>query len=51
MLLGLYKTFICSTTVSFDKVHFKHEQQQVLSPDSHVTIGTIQKTQDAAKVH
>jgi len=22
-------------------VHFKHEQSQVLSPDSHTTIGTI----------
>jgi len=32
-------------------VHFKHEQSQVLSPDSHVTIGTIQQIQDAAYVH
>jgi len=41
---------ICSATVSFDQVHFKHEQPQVLSPDSHVTIGIIQQTQDAANV-
>jgi len=25
----------------FDQVHFKHEQPQVLSPDSHVTIGSL----------
>jgi len=25
-------------------VHFKHEQPQVLSPNSHVTISVIQKT-------
>jgi len=25
-------------------MHIKHEQPQVLSPDSHVTIGTIQQT-------
>jgi len=31
-------------------VHFKHEQPQVLSPDSHVTIGTIQQTEEAANV-
>ena len=39
-------------TVSYatDQVHFKHEQPQVLSPDSHVTIGTIQQKQDAARV-
>jgi len=36
---------------SFDQVHFKHKQSQVLSPDSHVTIGTIQQMQDAANVH
>jgi len=27
--------------LSFDQVYFKHEQSQVLSLDSHVTIGTI----------
>ena len=30
------------------QVHFTHEQSQVISPDSLVTIGTIQQTQDAA---
>jgi len=29
-------------------VHFKREQPQVLSLDSHETTGTIQQTQDAA---
>ena len=29
-------------------MHFKHEQSQVLSPDSPVTIDTIHQTQDAA---
>jgi len=37
--------------LSFDQLHFKHEQSQVLSPDSHVTIGTIKQIQDAANVH
>jgi len=32
------------------QAHFKQEQPQVLSADSHVTIGTIQQIQDAAKV-
>jgi len=42
---------ICnSTTSSFEQMHFKHEQPIVLSPNSHVTIGTIQQTQDAANV-
>jgi len=31
-------------------VHFKPEQSQFLSPDLHVTIGTIQQTQEAAIV-
>ena len=31
-----------------DQVHFKHEQPQVLLIESHVAIGTIQQTQDAA---
>jgi len=31
-------------------MHFKHEQSQVLSPNSHITIGTIQQIQDAANV-
>jgi len=31
-------------------VHFKREQPQVLSPESHVAIGTIRQTQDAANV-
>ena len=33
-----------------DQVHFKHEQPQVLLIESHVAIGTIQQTQDAASV-
>jgi len=33
-----------------DQVHFKHEQPQVLLLESHVKIGTIQQTQDAANV-
>jgi len=33
-----------------DQVHFKHEQPQVLLIELHVTIGTIQQTQDAARV-
>jgi len=33
-----------------DQVHFKHEQPQVLSMESHITIGTIQQTQDSANV-
>jgi len=32
------------------QVHFKHKQSQVISPDSHVTIGTIQQAQVAASV-
>jgi len=50
MLLALHIALICSTSLSVDQVHFKHKQTQVLSPDLHVTIGTIQQTQDAAKV-
>jgi len=33
-----------------DQVHLKHEQPQVLWIEPHVTIGTIQPTQDAASV-
>jgi len=33
------------------QVHSKHEQPHVLLPDSHVTIRTIQQTQDAASVY
>jgi len=33
-----------------DQVHFKHEQPQVLLMESHVTIGTIPQTKDAASV-
>jgi len=33
-----------------DQVYFKHEQPQVLLIESHVTIGTIQQTQDASSV-
>jgi len=33
-----------------DQVHFKHEQLQVVLIESHVAIGTIQQTQDAASV-
>jgi len=32
------------------QAHFKHEQSQAFSPDLHVTIGTIQQTQDTANV-
>jgi len=37
---------ICAT----DHVHFKREQSQVLSPDSHVAVGTIHQAQDAANM-
>jgi len=50
MLLALHIALICSTTLSFDMAHFKHKQPQVLSPDSHATIGTIQETQDTTNV-
>jgi len=50
MLLA-HTALICSTALSFGQVHFKHEQPQVLSPDSHVTLGTIQQTQDATCLH
>ena len=50
MLLGLHIARICSTTLSFDQVYFKHKQPQVLSPDSHATTDTIQQTQEAANV-
>ena len=33
-----------------DQVHLKPEQPQILWIESHVTIGTIQQTQDAANV-
>jgi len=33
-----------------DQVHFKHDQPHVLLIESHVTISTIQQTQDAANV-
>jgi len=33
-----------------DQVHLKHEQSQGLWIESHVTIGTIQQTQDADNV-
>jgi len=36
--------------LSFHKMHFKHEWSQVLSPDSHVTMGTIQQTEKAANM-
>jgi len=39
-----------SVSYAADQVHFKHEQPQVLLIKSHVTIGTIQQTQDAASV-
>jgi len=38
--LGLIRT----TTLSFNQVYLKHEQPQIRSPDSHVTIGTIHRT-------
>ena len=64
MLLALHIALVCSTSgafqnksfdqalifKSFDQVHFKPEQSQFLSPDLHVTIGTIQQTQEAAIV-
>jgi len=37
-------------TYATDQVHFKHEQPQVLLIESHVTIGAVQQTQDAASV-
>jgi len=40
-MLALHIALICSTTLSFDQVHIKHEQPQVLSPDSSVTTDTI----------
>jgi len=48
LLLALHIALICSTTLSFDQVHFKHKQPQVFSTDLHVTIGMIQQIQDAA---
>ena len=33
-----------------DQMHFKHEQPQVLLPDSHVTVSMIRQTQDVANV-
>jgi len=42
MLLALHIALICSTTLSFDQVYFKHEQPQILSPDSHGISGKIQ---------
>jgi len=33
-----------------DQVHLKHEQPQVLLIVAHVTVGTIQQTQDAVSV-
>ena len=41
MLLALHIALICTTTLSFDQVHVKHEQPQAFSADLHVTIGTI----------
>jgi len=49
-MLGLHISVICRIALSFDQVHFKHNQTQILSPDSHVTINTIHQTQDAANV-
>jgi len=37
--------------LNFDQVYFKHKQSQVLSPDLHVRIGTIQHIKDATNVH
>jgi len=57
MLLALHNVkgvvhiaLICSATFNFYQVHFKNEQSQVFLPDSHVTIGMIQKIQDAANL-
>jgi len=47
---ALHISFICSATSSFDQVHIKLEQPQVLSPDSHLTIDTIHQAQNAANV-
>ena len=38
----MHTYYICSIIVSFGQVHIKHAQPQVVSPDSHVTMGTIQ---------
>jgi len=45
------QALICSTTSSFDEVHFKHKQPQNVSPDLHGTIGAVQEIQDAGDVH
>jgi len=50
MLPALHIVLICSTTLSFDQVQIKHDQSQVFSPDSHVTIGTMHQKQDAVNV-
>jgi len=44
MLLAVHIALIFSITLSFDQVHFKYEQPQVLLPDSQVTIDTIHQT-------
>jgi len=49
-VLALQIFFICSASLSFDQVHIKHDQPQDLSHDSHVTIDTINQTQDAANM-
>ena len=41
---ALHIALICSTTLNFDQMHFKHQQPQV-QPDSLATVGTIQQTQ------
>jgi len=41
---------LSSVNYATDQVHFKYEQPQVLLIESHVTIGTIQQTQDVASV-
>jgi len=43
MLLASHIALTCSTTLSFDQVHFKHEQPQVRLSDSHLGIGRIQQ--------
>jgi len=50
--LACQGAFLTPAPVSYAtyQEHFKHEQPQVLSADSLVTIRTIQQTQDAANV-
>jgi len=44
MLLALHIALIYSTNLCFDQVHFKQKRPQVLSSDSHETVGAIHHT-------